>query len=87
MARVHAFGGNAYGCVGGAARSYLLGTTRLNGVRVDAVSVVGRIAAYELVFRGVDFGTITVNHRRLTTGVLLAHRPATTMTGVQASST
>ncbi len=86
VARVYAFKGHADGCVAGARRSYRLGATgiSLRVARVEAVRVVGRIAAYGLRVSGVDTGYAIVNVRRLTTGAFLAQRPATTRVGVEA---
>jgi hypothetical protein len=85
VARVYASGGNAYGCVAGRTGTYRLGTTgySIGGARVEAVGVAGRIAAYGLRTSGVDTGSATVNVRRLTTGTMLAQRPATTRVGVE----
>jgi hypothetical protein len=85
VARVYASGGNAYGCVAGATRSYRLGTTgySMRAPRLEAVRVAGRIAAYGLQTSGVDTGYANVNVRRLATGTLLAQRPATTRVGVE----
>ncbi|MDQ2897423.1 MAG: hypothetical protein M3Y09_17575, partial [Actinomycetota bacterium] len=85
VARVYASEGNAYGCVTGATRSYRLGSTgsSITAARIETVRVAGRIAAYGLRTSGVDTGYATVNVRRLTTGRLLAQRPATTKVGVE----
>lgn len=74
VARVDASGGSAYGCVAGGTRSFRLGRTddSMRAARIEAVRVVGRIAAYGLRSSGVDTGYATVNVRRLTTGALLA---------------
>jgi hypothetical protein len=85
VARVYVSGGNAYGCVAGGTRSYRLGTIgySTSAAHIEAVRVAGRIAAYGLQTSGVDTGYTTVNVRRLTTGALLAQRPATTRVGVE----
>jgi hypothetical protein len=85
VARVYASGGNAYGCVVGRAGKIRLGAVGLSPGRahIEAVRVAGRIAAYGLLRSGVDTGVAIVNVRRLTTGKLLAQRPATTRVGVE----
>ncbi len=85
VARVYVSGGAADGCATGGTRSYRLGTTGTfsRSARVTIVRVAGRIAAYGLETSGVDVAAATVNVRRLTTGRLLARRPATTRTGVE----
>jgi hypothetical protein len=84
VARVYASGGKAYGCARGT-RSYELGMTgySIGAPHIEAVRVAGRIAAYGLRTSGVDTGYATMNVIRLTTGKLLAQRPATTRAGVE----
>lgn len=85
VARVYASGGKAYACVARGTRSYELGMTgySIGAPHIEAVRVAGRIAAYGLRTSGVDTGYATMNVIRLTTGTLLAQRPATTRVGVE----
>jgi hypothetical protein len=89
VARVYQSGGTAYGCVAGRAGRLRLGAVGFSPARahIETVRVTGRLVAYGLLTTGVDTGFETVNVRRLTTGKLLAQRPATTTVGVEGFQT
>lgn len=84
-ARVYATAGEAYGCVRGETRAYLLGTTGdISGVaHIETVRVAGHLVAYGLRTNGVDTGHVTINLRDLGPGTLIAQRPATTRIGIE----
>jgi hypothetical protein len=85
VARVYASGGEVYGCAAGGAGAHRLGSSRgsIASAEVGTVRLAGRVAAYELQTAGIDTGRASVEVRRLSTGRLLAQRPATTTIGVE----
>lgn len=90
QARVFAVRGMVYGCAtDGAGRRFALGTTNLcvRSVRVQAVAVAGRLAAFGAQSCGVDTGSSVVQVRRLTDGRTLYTHPAASALGPESYTT
>ncbi len=85
-ARVFSLPSGVYGCVAGSPARYRLDRASQSPLppRVAIVRLAGTVAAYGLRVMGVDTGSTTIYVRRLSTGALVAHAPATTTSPVEA---